>query len=76
MKKIVFVALVLFSSLVLLQYVLLRQVISTPASSSTEVEKTEVAKPVNAQMYDAGDFIVVLKDGKYYVYKKNLPPST
>ena len=74
MKKIVFVALVLFSSLILIQYVLLQGVL-TKSSKPESVEINEVIQPVKNQMFDAGQYIVVIKDGKYFVYKKNLPST-
>lgn len=74
MKKILFVALVLFGSLILLQYVLLQGVVS-PVASPEPDNKIELIQPVKNQMFDAGDYIVVIKDGKYFVVEKSLPST-
>ncbi|MCB9241023.1 MAG: hypothetical protein H6608_07820 [Flavobacteriales bacterium] len=74
MKKIVFVALILFGSLLLLQYMLLNGVMTPPVSQQNDVPQL-VVQPVKDQIFDTGDHIVVLKDGKYYVYEKKLPST-
>lgn len=71
-KKLVFVSLVLFFSLTLLQYFVLGNIFaSNYTSDEAKPESEVVVQPVQNGIYSAGDYFVVLKDGKYYVYKKS-----
>ncbi|MBI1307246.1 MAG: hypothetical protein GC181_11640 [Bacteroidetes bacterium] len=74
MKKIAFVAIVLFASLILLQYGLMQNLFNQTASKP-ETSHEQNVQPVHDQIFDTGDYIVVLKSGKYYVYKKTLPST-
>lgn len=74
MKKVAFVALVLFGSLIILQYVLMRPMLA-PISAQDVPNKVEIVQPVNAEIFQHQDYIVVYKDGRYFVYRKNLPAT-
>ena len=70
-KKLVFVAFVLFCSLASMQYVTMNQVFDT-APETVESNTIDQAnfQPVKTEIYSAGDYVVVKKDGKYFVYEK------
>jgi hypothetical protein len=74
MKKIAFVSLVLFGSLVLIQFVLMKDLMMVSAEPES-LPKIDVVQPVKNQMFDVGNHLVVIKDGKYYVFEKNLPST-
>ncbi len=71
-KKLVFVSLVLFCSLGLLQYFAMENVFTeTPVSPEPVIEDSvQIVEPVKAEIYSAGDYVVVIKDGKYFVFPK------
>lgn len=75
MRKIVFVAAVLLASLFILQYTLVGGIIqrTTPQVPLMVIQK--VSYEQHDQIFDTGDYIVVLKDGKYSVYKKRMPST-
>lgn len=70
-KKLVFVAFVLFCSLAVMQYVTMDRVFEvSPASAETIAEDQVKFEPVKTEIYSAGDYVVVKKNGKYFVYEK------
>ena len=68
-KKLVFVAFVLFCSLAFMQYVAMDRVFQTKTSEPMVQDQINVT-PVKTEIYSVGDYIVVKKDGKYFVYEK------
>ncbi|MBO6516658.1 MAG: hypothetical protein JJ975_08910 [Bacteroidia bacterium] len=71
-KKLVFVSLVLFCSLAMLQYFAMDNAITpSPVSEEPVVEDTaKVVQPVKSELYIAGDYVILIKNGKYYVYPR------
>ena len=70
-KKLVFVACVLFCSLAVVQYVAMDRVFEIkPITSESVVENQVNITPVKTEIYSVGEYIVVKKDGKYFVYEK------
>jgi len=69
-KKLVFVSLVLFCSLALLQYFSLNRAFDgSTEQSKTDSEPLLNVQPVNqVNVYYYDDYFVVQKDGKYVVY--------
>lgn len=70
-KKLVFVAFVLFCSLASMQYVTMNQVFDTVPETveSNAIDQADF-QPVKTEIYSAGDYVVVKKDGKFFVYEK------
>lgn len=72
-KKLVFVSLVLFISLGILQYFSMQNAFeAAPVVQEVVEEKPVEAQPAKSEIYSAGDYVVVKIDGKYYVYKKQV----
>ncbi len=70
-KKLVFVAFVLFCSLAFMQYVTMKQVFDkSPETVESNTLDQANFQPVKTEIYSAGDYVVVKKDGKYFVYEK------
>jgi len=70
-KKLVFVAFVLFCSLASMQYVTMNQVFDkSPETVESNTLDQADFQPVKTEIYSAGDYVVVKKDGKYFVYEK------
>lgn len=70
-KKLVFVAFVLFCSLASMQYVTMNQVFDkSPETVESNTLDQANFQPVKTEIYSAGDYVVVKKDGKYFVYEK------
>ena len=70
-KKLVFVAFVLFCSLASMQYVTMNQVFdTTPKTVESNLVDEANFQPVKTEIYSAGDYVVVKKEGKYFVYEK------
>ena len=72
MKKIlVFVACILFCSLAVVQYVAMDKVFETkPLVNQSITDSNLEIKPVKTEIYSAGEYVVVKKDGKFFVYEK------
>lgn len=72
-KKLVFVSLVLFCSLALLQYFALGDAFSenTVSQEPVPADTIETVQPVKSEIYSAGDYVVVKKDGKFFVFPKH-----
>ena len=72
-KKLVFVSLVLFISLGILQYFSMQNAFeSTPVVEEVVDEKKPEIQPVKSEIYSVGEYVVVKIDGKFYVYKKQV----
>jgi hypothetical protein len=70
-KKLVFIAFVLFCSLAFMQYVAMDRVFDNKTISETQITPEQVEfKPVKTEIYSVGEYVVVKKDGKYFVYEK------
>lgn len=70
-KKLVFVAFVLFCSLASMQYVTMNQVFdNVPETVESNAIDQADFQPVKTEIYSAGDYVVVKKDGKFFVYEK------
>ncbi len=70
-KKLVFVACILFCSLAVVQYVAMDKVFETkPLVNQSITDSNLEIKPVKTEIYSAGEYVVVKKDGKFFVYEK------
>ncbi|MCO4819287.1 MAG: hypothetical protein KC517_06665 [Bacteroidetes bacterium] len=70
-KKLVFIACVLFCSLAVVQYVAMDKVFDEkPLVSQSIPDDVLKIEPVKTEVYSVGDYVVVKKDGKFFVYEK------
>jgi len=70
-KKLVFIACVLFCSLAVVQYVAMENVFeSESVTAETKPQESLDVQPVKTEVYSVGDYLVVKKGGKYFVYEK------
>ncbi|MFT5724386.1 MAG: hypothetical protein ACI9JN_001505 [Bacteroidia bacterium] len=70
-KKLVFIAFVLFCSLAFMQYVAMDNVFDNKSISLEPVQEIEANfQPVKTEVYSVGEYVVVKKDGKFFVYEK------
>ncbi|MFT5480762.1 MAG: hypothetical protein ACI9NN_001730 [Bacteroidia bacterium] len=75
MKKVAFVSLVLVCSLMLLQFFLWKTASKTDVTHQEKTSEPVVIQPVSNHVFFSGDYIIQVRDGKYYVYKRNLPST-
>lgn len=70
-KKVIFVALILFSSLALLQYFSLAKVMKSASVDSNQIEAIDTPiVPTDTEIYQNGDYIILKKDGQYFFFEK------
>ncbi len=70
-KKLVFIGFILFCSLAVFQYLAMENAFEAKQIEQNKEESiSDVVKPAKSEIYSAGDYVVVKKDGKYFVYKK------